>query len=141
MNIIFSVPAAVASSIVACRAFISLTNFGQKDVYVHTARYVPTRLRPNEGRGSGPSPATVGGGVGGGLSDGCDASFAKKRRGIGNMIAGITFRNMAAGIDSMGPVGSTDDLDISRTGILAVSDSGHERDVGGTDESCDIWRQ
>jgi len=34
MNTIFTVPAAAASSIVACRSFISLTNFLHKDVYV-----------------------------------------------------------------------------------------------------------
>jgi hypothetical protein len=36
MNTIFTVPAAVAASIVACRSFVSLANFLHKDIYVHS---------------------------------------------------------------------------------------------------------
>lgn len=43
MNIMFTIPAAVATSIVACRSFVALTRFRNKDVYV---QYVTIFLSP-----------------------------------------------------------------------------------------------
>lgn len=43
MNIMFTIPAATATSIVACRAFVTLTSFRNNDVYVQLR--IPTSLR------------------------------------------------------------------------------------------------
>lgn len=46
MNLMFNIPAASVSSIVASHLFISLTNFRQHDVYIHSVRpYLPTHVR------------------------------------------------------------------------------------------------
>ncbi|KDQ09989.1 hypothetical protein BOTBODRAFT_503327 [Botryobasidium botryosum FD-172 SS1] len=49
MNIICSVPAATCSTIVACRSFVRLSEFTNKDVYVHTSMPYNTKT---------PMPAT-----------------------------------------------------------------------------------
>jgi hypothetical protein len=94
MNLMFNIPAASVSSIVACHLFISLTNFRQHDVYIHSVRpYLPTRVRC-EGSGRNVSQAHVGGG------HGSDDRLAKKMR---NTVAGIAFRVIGEGVDSMSP--------------------------------------
>jgi hypothetical protein len=87
MNIMFTIPAAVASSIVACRSFVSLTQFRGKDLYVHSAA---------ASNMNGGSATRVGG----------DAPV-RGRPGAkgGNALANIAFRGMgivAGGVDSMG---------------------------------------
>ena len=115
MNIIVNVPTGVAASIVACRSFVSLTNFLAKDVYVHPATR-PTRVRSDEGSGLEAS--------GGGRAS--DGNLTKKRRGI---------RNTGAGIDSLDQVYSMDEFSMTRTPTsLAATDAkcGH-RFGGGND--------
>jgi len=108
MNIMFTIPAAVASSIVACRSFASLTSFRQKDTYVDTASpNIETRL------GSG-HDHYVSGNPG---SSNEDSSMKKK--GSKHTIAGISFRRMSAGVDSMAPDQqpySMDELDFDSAG-------------------------
>jgi hypothetical protein len=107
MNIMFTTPAAVASSIVACRSFVSLTSFLHKDVYVHSTAPCPSRPHPSGG--------FIGHGDVGTNDFGCDSMTPKKKGSLGNSIAGIAFRSMGAGIDSMGQAYSMDELDASRT--------------------------
>ena len=91
MNLMPIIPAAVASCIVACRAFTSLTNSRHQDVYIHTARSHPVpSMRPHLVEG----PARDDGG-------GNNSDLVKTER-MGNTVAGIAFRSMVAGIDSMG---------------------------------------
>ena len=123
MDIMFTIPAAVASCIVACRSFVSLASFRPRDVYVHSSMpYSTTRV------GSGA------GGViqirpGGGVDDG---TLGKKKRSAGNTIAGITFRAMTAGVDSMGQAYTMDELDTTRTTTtLACTDSKRGYDLEG----------
>jgi hypothetical protein len=104
MDFMLCIPAAAASTIVACRLFISLKTFGQQDVYVRSSpSYSPTirrTVRRSEGSGAGVDHAHV---VGGGNC----ASLAKRNRGI-HPIAGIAFRLISEGIDSMGEVHGVD---------------------------------
>ena len=93
MNLMFIMPAAVASCIVACRAFTSLTNCRHQDVYIHTTRSHPvpsTRPHPVEG----PARDDDGGGN--------NSNLVKRMGRMENIVAGIAFRSMASGIDSMG---------------------------------------
>src|ERR1700730_15861023 len=85
MNTIFLVPTAAASPIVASRLFASLVNFSQRDVYVASSR----RITP-----VGESRPT------GGNSN--DDTLSRKSKGGGNTVAGIAFRIIGEGIDSMG---------------------------------------
>lgn len=122
MNIMFALPSAIALSVVACRSFISLTNFRQKDVYIHSAaRYPSACLRP-DGSSSGGDVVRVR--PGGYVSD---SSLTKKNGG--SSIAGIIFRNMGAGVDSMGQV-SMGDVDKTRmTSTLAAVEPDEDRGV------------
>jgi len=91
MNIIFLVPTASASAIVASRLFASLVNFSQQDVYVASSR----RITPvGESRPSG------------GNSN--DGALSRKRKGAGDTVAGIAFRIIGEGIDSMGGIDGED---------------------------------
>jgi len=95
MNLMFNIPAASVSSIVACRLFVSLTNFRQHDVYIHSVRsYLPTHVhREGSGRNVRQVHATGDGG-----EDGSDDCLAKKMR---NTVAGIAFRIVGESVDSM----------------------------------------
>ena len=117
MNMISCLPAAVATSIVACRAFVSLSNFRQQDFYVHSAMpYHSTRPRAVGGAGIGNIEARVG-------------DPAKNNQGKGNTIA-----NMVAGIDSMGQSHIAEDHDAMRTtSTLAVTNL--KFDFGSISES------
>ena len=123
MNIMFSGPAVVASSIVACRVFVCLANFQHNKVYVHSGvRYPPTGTRFG------------GSGSGGDIEASRDIgnSLAKSKRSMGNVIEKITFRNVAAGIDSMAQSYDMEELDASRTtGTVSVLDLKPENDFGG----------
>ena len=123
MNIMFALPSAIALSVVACRSFISLTNFRQKDVYIHSAaRYPSARLRPG-GSSSGGDVVQVR--PGGYVND----SGLTKKKDVGSSIAGIIFRNMGAGVDSMGQV-SMDEVDKTRiTSTLAAVEPDEDRGV------------
>ncbi|KAF8302623.1 hypothetical protein DL93DRAFT_2102570 [Clavulina sp. PMI_390] len=101
MNIMFTIPAATFTAIVACRSFVSLTSFRNKDVYVHSTQPLSnTRL----GSGNGPSVIGTGG--------------TKKQGGMA--IGGIVFRAMGEGLDSsMGggtTVYSNMDMDVMASG-------------------------
>ena len=117
-------PAAVATSIVACRAFVSLSNFRQQDLYVHSAMpYHSTRPRAVGGAGSGNIEARLG-------------DPAKNNKGKGNTIANIAFRSVVAGIDSMGQSHIAEDHDAMRTtSTLAVTNLRREFDFGSVSES------
>jgi len=97
MNMMFCLPAVVASSIVACRSFVSLANFQQSDVYVHSITAHPTTCQRPPGGGSSGGDATRGLPAGGFASD---SSLAKTAGGAGNIIAGIAFRGMGTSVDS-----------------------------------------
>lgn len=109
MNIIACIPAAVASSIVACRSFVSLSNFRQKDVYVHSAvLHPPIRTRNAGSSGYGTSS---------------DDSRTEKKRKTGNSIAGIVFRSVTEGVNSMGESYGMEEFDATgTTGTLPVAD-------------------
>ena len=128
----FTIPAAVASSIVACRSFVSLTSFLHNDVYVHSAAPCPpSRPHPSGGFSSHDDLGTDG--------LGCDSMTAKKKGGIVNSIAGTAFRSMGAGIDSMGQAYSMDELGASRTiNSLAAAASRPGYRFGGTSESDEV---
>jgi len=132
MNIMFTIPAAVASSIVACHSFVSLTSFLHKDVYVHSAAPgAPSRPYPNGGFSGLDSVGTDG--------LGCDSISPKRKGVIGSSIAGIVFRSMGAGIDSMGQAYSMGELDASRTiNSLATTDSKPKYGFGSTSESGEV---
>ena len=97
MNLMFILPAGAASSIVACRAFISLANFRSKAVFIpRPSPYPPARAGSGGTRGDRDiTPA--GAGAGGAI----DNSFTGKTRRMGNTVVGIIFRSMNEGIDSM----------------------------------------
>ena len=126
MNIMFTIPAAVASCIVACRSFVSLASFRPRDVYVQSSMpYSTTRV----GSGAGNVIQIR---AGGGVDDG---THGKKKRSAGNLntIAGITFRGLTAGVDSMGQAYTMGELDTTRTTTtLACTDSKRRYDLGGT---------
>jgi len=132
MNIMFTIPAVVASSTVACRSFVSVTSFLHKDVYVHSAApCAPSRPHPS-GRFRGHDDV-------GTDSLSCDSRTPKKKGSIGNSIAGIAFRSMGTGIDSMGRARSMDELDASRTiDSFAATDSRPGYAFGGTSESGEV---
>lgn len=100
MDFMLCIPAAAASTIVACRLFISLKTFEQQDVYVQCNPSYPTIVRRSEGLRAGVAHAHVNGG------GNCD-SLAKRNRGI-HSIAGIAFHILSEGIDSMGEVHAVD---------------------------------
>lgn len=91
----FILPAGCASSIVACRAFISLTSFQSKAVLIpRPTPYLSARA------GSGGTPgdkdivrARAGGAI--------DNSSTEKPKSMGNTVVGIIFRSVNEGIDSM----------------------------------------
>ena len=129
MNIMFPVPAAVASCIVACRSFVSLASFRPRDVYVHSSMPCST-TRVRSGAGD-----VIQIRAGGGVDDG---TLGKKKRSARNLntIAGITFRGMTAGVDSMGQAYTMNELDTTRTTTtLACTDSKRGYDFGGANES------
>jgi len=118
MNIIVNIPAGVAASIVACRSFVSLTNFLAQDVYVYPATS-PTRFRSGEGSGL-EAPE------GGSASDG---NLTKKRRDTRSTISGTSF---SAGIDSFDQVYNMDEFHMTRTPTpLAAADTKYGHDFGG----------
>ena len=124
----FIIPAITTSSIVSCRLFVSLTNFRQKDVYVCPAMpHPPTGPRPGGGCNTDyAAQAHPGDGKG----------LAMKKRRMGSTLAGITFRSMAAGIDSMGGM---DDFNATRTtSTIAVLDLRREPDLGDANESGQV---
>jgi len=98
MNLVFSVPAAVASSIVACRSFVSLTNFRQK-VYVHRA--LP-HSSTSVGTGESSRRKVIQARAGGVVTDGSDSSPTRKWGGAGNTIATTLYRGMGTGVQSLG---------------------------------------
>ena len=116
----FTISAAVASSIVACRSFVSLTNFRQNGLYVYSPMPRPA---PGIRRSRSDDVTQVC------ASD--DGSNAKKR-GLGNTIAGITFR-ISVGIDSMGQVCTMSEVNMAARPIsaLAAAESKPRRDFGG----------
>lgn len=122
MNIMFAIPAATATSIVACRSFVYLTTFRTKDLYVHSAQpFSATRVgsgNANGGDGHG-GPDVIHGRPGGPSSVG-------KKGGFGGTIAGLAFRGMGAGIDSMGETHaySMNELDTT-TSTLNAANGGH----------------
>ena len=123
MNVMFTISAAVASSIVACRSFVSLTNFRQRDRYVYSSTPCPvTGTRP--GGSSDITQVHP-------SEDGTCASNGNRagRRGLGNTIAGITFR-IGAGIDSMGQVYSVDDVNTATRPISALAATGSKPGCG-----------
>ena len=125
MNVMFSTTAALSASIVACRAFVSLTNFSQKDVYARP---------PAPYQGGGREGVRQAGGrvCGSGGSDSdSDGALPQQKRRMRNVIAGIIFRNMAAGIDSMGETYSTNELGAARTVGTLVLDLKPDCDYGG----------
>src|SRR6266852_1682543 len=93
MNVMFYMPAAVASSIVACRAFTSLINFPQKSVMHTRPPYLSPVSPPRPSRGSG---------------NDANGSVAKKSEGAGNTMTGAAFRSIVAGIDAMDQTYSMD---------------------------------
>ena len=118
MNIMFNGPAVIATSIVACRSFVSLSTFRQKGVHIHSApRYSSSASEGS--RGGGAIRAREDGGVTNG------GRRAKEQRVMGNATAGFTLRSMAEGIDSMGQLYSMDVLDLKRTSSM----------LGGADSS------
>ena len=123
MDFMLCIPAAAASTIVACRLFISLKTFGQQDVYVHSSPSCPPTVRRSEGSGAGVDHAHVNGG-------GHYDSLAKRNRGT-HSIAGIAFRILGEGIDSMGEVHAVDGHDTATsTNALAVLDLKPKSDSG-----------
>ena len=122
MNIMFGSAATLPASIVACRAFVSLTNFSPKGVYAHP---------PAPYQGGGPSRVPqAGGGVFGSGSE-SDGTLPQKERRMRNVIAGIVFRNMVAGIDSMGETYSTNELGAAGTVGTVVLDLKPDCDYRG----------
>jgi len=118
----FTVPAAVASSIVTCRLFVSLTNFRQKGVYIQSVTPYSTHV------------AT--GGMGSGAGDVVQdlVGAGKNGRGMGNTLAGIVFRITSEGVDSMGQAYSMDELHTRTTATVAALDSTRGHDLDGTSE-------
>ena len=124
MNLMFCFPAAVASSIAACRSFVSLTNFRSKDVYVHAAAiHPPTRRHPSGGSG------------GSDVIQICasDNSLAKTSRSLG-----IAFRNTSACVDSVGQGYSLDRLESGTSDTPAAMNSKGGYGFGGADESGEV---
>ena len=117
MNYMFNTTAAITSSIIACRLFVSLSRYLKHDAYFPSARpHLATRTRPAGGSGGNVSQVRAGG------TDG-DSSLA--------MIANSAFRIMGEGVDSMGQV-YMDDLDVTTTASgHAVLDLKPEHDFGG----------
>ena len=99
MNIIFLVPTAAASAIVASRLFASLVNFSQQDVYVASSR----RITP----------------VGESRPTGGSSNLSGKRKGAGDTVAGIAFRIIGEGIDSMGGMDG-EDMTTGATGLTVL---------------------
>ena len=120
MNVMFTISAAVASSIVACRSFVSLTNFRQNGLYVYSPMPRPA-AGIRRSRGDDVTQVCAG-------EDGSNS----KKKGLGNTIAGITFR-IGAGIDSMGQVYSMDEVNMAARPISAVTATGSKPrcDFGG----------
>jgi len=138
MNIMFSIPAAVASSIVACRSFKSLATFRQKDLYTHSSLPYSSQVAPG-GQGISNEDvihARAGVSATGGIGSDPNLVSKKKKRGLGgNSIAGIVFRSIGAGVDSMGQAYSMDELDTTRMTTTAtfagMDDSKRGYDFGG----------
>lgn len=132
----FCLPAVVASSIVACRSFVSLANFQQSDVYVHSITAHPTTCQRPPGGGSSGGDATRGLPAGGFASD---SSLAKTVGGAGNIIAGIAFRGMGTSVDSASQGYDLGELNAPRpTGAAAATDSKCGYGFGDASESGDV---
>ncbi|KAF8302625.1 hypothetical protein DL93DRAFT_465819 [Clavulina sp. PMI_390] len=115
MNIMFTIPAATFTSFVACRSFVSLTNFRNKDLYVHSTQPLSnTRLGTGAGA-AGPSVIASGG--------------TKKNRG-GMAIGGIVFRAMGSGLDSSMGGGTTVYSNMDMDGMAAGGYSMDEMSMG-----------
>ena len=128
MNRIFSLPGVAASSIVACRLFVSLNTFRPQNVYVHSARpQPPIRLHHAASSSDVVRQARAGGG----------GDNRNQKRAMGNTIAGIAFRIMSEGVDSMGEVHSMDGPGAATT-ISAVLDLKPAHDFRGANESGEV---
>lgn len=109
MNMMFCVAAGVASSIVACRSFVSLTTFRQEGVYIPH----PSQRVGFGGGAPGAGAIQARAGVGG--------SPAKSKSSGGEMIAGIAFRSTGTGSDTMQSY-HMDGVDTTRTSGTVVLD-------------------
>jgi len=114
MNMMFCVPAAVAASIVACRSFVSLTNFLHSDVHIYsTMTRRNTRRRP--GGGTSGVDVTQVCACGGGCTS--DSSATKTAGSAGNMPVEIAFSGMGtlAGVNLAGQRHDAEELDVPIT--------------------------
>jgi hypothetical protein len=128
MNLMFTLPAAIASSIVVCRSFISLANYMSKDVRVPH----PARVGLSEVTGGSDGILThISGDVG-------HDNLAEKKRGIGSRVAGTIFRGISEGIDSMGETYGMDGVDKTRTTTLAAGHSKRRHDYGDANEDSHV---
>jgi hypothetical protein len=125
----FCVPAAVAASIVACRSFVSLTNYLRSDVDIYS-----TTTRRNTPRC--PRGGTSGGDViqvcacGGGCAS--DSSVTKTTGSAGNIPVGITFCSVGTSVNSTGQGHDVEELDVPRTiSVPSTADSKPGYDFGG----------
>jgi len=124
MSAIFSFPASTASSIAACRSFVSLTNFRPKGVYAHAAVIQPpTRLHASGS--SGGSDATQ--------ICASDNSLEKINRS-----ARIAFRSKGACVDSVGQGYSLDQLESRTTDTPSTTNSKGVQDLGGANEDSGV---
>ena len=106
MNFMFIVPAAVASCIIACRSFVSLTDFRRRNVCVQPAH------RPSVDPSGGNAIQVHACGSGGCIGD---SSHLKKVTSTEYSIAGSAYRSVVAGINSMGQTYGLDEFDTTRT--------------------------
>jgi len=122
MSVMFTIPAAVASCIVACRLFVSLTNFRQNGVYVQSVTPYATRVATGGGSGAGDVIQGAG----------------KNGRGMGNTLAGIVFRTMGEGVDSMDQAYNMDEPHTRTTATVAALNSKRGHDLGVTSEDAHV---
>jgi len=128
MNRMFTLPGVAAASIVSCRLFISLNTFQQQNVYVNAARpQPPIRLHH----------AAISSGVVKQARTGVGDDNNNQKRTMGNTIAGIAFRIMSEGVDSMGEVHSMDGPNAATT-TSAVLDLKPTYDFKKTSESGEV---
>jgi len=133
MNMMFCVPAAVASSVVACRSFVSLATFLHSDVHIYstTARR-NTHCRPSGGTSGGDVIQVCASG------GGC-ASVMKTAGSAGNIAVEIDFCNMGTSVNSAGQWHDAEELGVPRTTSLpGTVDSKSGYDFGGAGEGCEV---
>jgi len=129
MNLMFALPAAIASSFVVCRSFISLANHLSKDVWVSHA----TRVGISEVTGGSDGILTH-------FSGGVNLdNIAEDKRSRGSRVAGIVFRSISEGIDSMGEAYGIDGVDKTRTTTtLATGHSKRRHEHGDANEDSQV---